>query len=72
MKAGIQRNAIVVRIPTKKIIHSELMKIITSPSDAGKSIVRRMIVMGQEKGCAHQQPYFVSSSVSRTAGANFA
>jgi len=39
-----------VRIPTKKITHSELKTIRASPSDAGKSIVRQVIVMSQEKG----------------------
>jgi hypothetical protein len=38
-----------MRIPTKKIAHSELKTIRSSPSDAGKSIVERVIVMGQGK-----------------------
>jgi hypothetical protein len=38
-----------LRIPTKKIAHSELKTIRSSPSDAGKSIVERVIVMGQGK-----------------------
>jgi hypothetical protein len=38
-----------LRIPTKKITHSELKTIRSSPSDAGKSIVERVIVMGQGK-----------------------
>jgi hypothetical protein len=36
-------------IPTKKIAHSELMTISSSPSDAVKSIVEQVIVMGQEE-----------------------
>jgi hypothetical protein len=39
-----------VRIPTKKIVHSELMTISSTPKDAVESIVERVIVMGQEKG----------------------
>ena len=39
-----------VPIPTKKIVSSELMTIKSSPKDADKSIVRQVIVMGQEKG----------------------
>jgi hypothetical protein len=39
-----------LRIPTKKIVHSELMTIRSSPKDAVESIVERAIVMGQEKG----------------------
>jgi len=42
--------AAVLRIPTKKIAHSDLKTIRTSPSDAGKVIVRQVIVMSQEKG----------------------
>jgi hypothetical protein len=37
-----------VRIPTKKIIHSELKTITSSPRDAVGNIVEEMIVMGQE------------------------
>jgi hypothetical protein len=33
-----------MRIPTKKIAHSELMKINPSPSDAVKSILKQLIV----------------------------
>jgi hypothetical protein len=40
-----------MRIPTKKIVHSELMTIRSSPNDAVKSIVEQVIVMGQEKDC---------------------
>jgi len=39
-----------MRIPTKKIAHSELKTIRSSPSDAVRSIVQQVIVMGQEKG----------------------
>jgi hypothetical protein len=39
-----------VRIPAKKIAHSELKTIRASPIDAGKVIVRQVIVMSQEKG----------------------
>jgi hypothetical protein len=39
-----------LRIPTKKIVHSELMTISSTPKDAVESIVERVIVMGQEKG----------------------
>ena len=38
-----------MRIPTKKIIHSELKKIILSLSDAGKNIVEQLIIIGQGK-----------------------
>jgi hypothetical protein len=37
-----------VRIPTKKIAHSALMTIKPSPSDTVTSIVKQLIVMGQE------------------------
>ena len=37
-----------MRIPTKKITHSELKTIRASPSDAVKNIVRQVIVMSQE------------------------
>jgi hypothetical protein len=37
-----------VLIPMKKIAHSELMTIRSSPSDAVKNIVEQVIVMGQE------------------------
>lgn len=40
---------VLLRIPTKKIIHSELKKIILSLSDAGKNIVEQVIVIGQGK-----------------------
>jgi serine/threonine protein kinase len=46
---GIVHRDIKLRIPTKKITHSELKTIRSSPSDAGKSIVERVIVMGQGK-----------------------
>ncbi len=39
-----------VRIPMKKIIHSELMTITAWPGDAVESIVEQVIVMGQEGG----------------------
>lgn len=38
-----------VRIPTKKIIHSELKTITASPGDAVGIIVEQVIVMGQEE-----------------------
>src|SRR5205823_13025174 len=38
-----------LRITMKKIAHSELMTIRSSPNDAVKSIVMQMIVMGQGK-----------------------
>jgi hypothetical protein len=38
-----------LRIPTKKIAHSELMTIRTSPSDTGNSIVEQVIVMVKKK-----------------------
>jgi hypothetical protein len=47
---ALPEGAMQVRIPTKKIAHSELKTIRASPSDAGKSIVRQVIVMSQEKG----------------------
>jgi hypothetical protein len=40
----------ILRIPAKKIAHSELKTIRASPIDAGKVIVRQVIVMSQEKG----------------------
>lgn len=51
MTRGLQsNNGWSLRIPTKKITDSELKKITESPGGAGKSIVRRVIVMGQGKG----------------------
>src|SRR5436190_21009584 len=47
-----------VRIPTKKIAHSELMTIRSSPSDAVESIVAQVIVMGQEKRSGMQSTSF--------------
>src|SRR5580693_4395825 len=38
-----------MRIPTKKIIRSELKTITTSPGDAVGIIVEQVIVMGQEE-----------------------
>jgi hypothetical protein len=38
-------NCFELRIPTKKIAHSELMTIRSSPSDAVKNIVEQVIVM---------------------------
>jgi hypothetical protein len=38
-----------LRIPAKKITHSELKKISSPRSGAGKSIVEQVIVMGQGK-----------------------
>jgi len=61
-----------VRIPTKKIAHSELKTIRTSPSGTGKSIVRQVIVMSQEKGWGYRQHHFVSFAVDGSAGAKFA
>jgi hypothetical protein len=61
-----------MRIPTKKIAHSELMTIRTSPSDAGESIVEQMIVMSQEKGSGYKQHHFVSVAAGGSAGAKFA
>jgi hypothetical protein len=63
---------VVVRIPTKKIAHSELKTIRPSPSDAGKSIVRQVIVMSQEKGWGYRQHHFVSVAADGSAGAKFA
>jgi hypothetical protein len=40
---------LLVRIPTKKIVDSELMTIRTSPSDAGNRIVEQVIVMVKKK-----------------------
>ena len=37
-----------MRIPTKRIIHSELMTITSSPGDAVGNIVEQVIVIGQE------------------------
>ena len=62
----------VLRIPTKKIAHSELKTIRTSPSDAGESIVRQIIVMSQEKGSVPRQHHFVSVAAGGSAGAKFA
>lgn len=61
-----------LRIPTKKIAHSELKTIRAPPSDAGKSIVRQVIVMSQEKGWGYRQHHFVSVAVDGSAGAKFA
>jgi hypothetical protein len=61
-----------MRIPTKKIGHSELKTIIALPNDAAESIVERMIVMGQEKGSANDQHHFVSVVGADAAGAKFA
>lgn len=61
-----------LRIPTKKIAHSELMSIRSSPSDAVESIVRQMIVMGQEQGREKPQHHLVSVLVAGVAGAKFA
>src|SRR5712692_3487464 len=47
-----------VRIPTKKIAHSELMTIRSSPRDAVESIVAQVIVMGQEKRFGIQSTSF--------------
>jgi hypothetical protein len=44
-----------MRIPAKKITHSELMTISSSPSDAVPSIVEQVIVIGQEKGLEPEQ-----------------
>ncbi len=59
-----------MRIPTKKIAHSELKTIRASPSDAGKSIVRQVIVMSQEKGWGYKQHHFVSVAADGCAGAS--
>ena len=45
-----RRNRRRLRIPMKKIIHSELMTITAWPGDAVESIVEQVIVMGQEGG----------------------
>jgi hypothetical protein len=65
-------NVSLLRIPTKKIAHSELKTITTSPSDAGRSIVRQVIVMSQEKGWGYRQHHFVSVAGDGSAGAKFA
>jgi len=61
-----------VRIPTKKIAHSELKTIRSSPGDAVENIVNQMIVMGQEKRSKNAQPHFVSVFAAGAAGAEFA
>ena len=67
-----KRGGRVMRIPTKKIAHSELKTIRTSPSDAVESIVRQMIVMSQEKRSGYGQHHFVSVAAGGAAGAKFA
>jgi hypothetical protein len=49
IKKVYTKTSLQLRIPTKKIIRSELMTIRTSPKNAGESIVDEVIVMGQEK-----------------------
>jgi len=61
-----------VQIPTKKIAHSELMTIRSSPSDAVESIVAQVIVMGQEKRSECSRHHFVSGFAAGVACANFA
>jgi hypothetical protein len=47
-----------VRIPTKKITHSELKTITSSPGDAVGNIVEQVIVIGQEE--ARQRDSIIS------------
>jgi hypothetical protein len=61
-----------LRIPTKKIVHSELKTIRSSPKGAVESIVERVIVMGQEKGSGCVQHHFVSLFSAGVADAEFA
>jgi hypothetical protein len=61
-----------MRIPAKKIVHSELKTIRSSPGDAVENIVQQMIVIGQEVGAEYPQHHFVSAFAVEIAGAKFA
>jgi hypothetical protein len=58
-----------LRNPAKKIIHSELKTITSSPRDAVGDIVEQVIVMGQEGTGETGQYYFVSAVFASAARA---